>query len=85
MVAARSNTGRNLQREWSIPAHHVLYHHKGSWYHVLERFPGALCDPNGYVLFASKDDFDKCAGLKIKIHVRVPNGIASLPGYIRKM
>jgi hypothetical protein len=71
----RSNSGRQLQREWDIQALHVLYHHEGTWYHLLERFPGALCDPNGYVLFQTEEDFRRNPSLKIGAHVRVPEGI----------
>lgn len=82
--AGRTNSGRALQKEWSIPAHHVLYHYHGVWYHVLERFPGALCDPNGYVLFDTREDFLKCPDLKIGVHVKVPRGVSTIPGYVKK-
>lgn len=77
----RSNTGRQLQREWSIPAQHVLYHHQGTWFHLLERFPGALCDPHGYVLFETAEDFRKSPHLKIGKHVTVSEGVKNIRGY----
>lgn len=83
VTAMRTNSGRKLQKEWSIPAQHVLYHHEGSWYHLLDRFPGALCDPNGYVLFETKEDFAQCPDLKIGQHVKVPGGIQNMRRYIK--
>jgi hypothetical protein len=80
----RSNSGRQLQREWNIPAQHVLYHHKGEWFHLLERFPGALCDPDGYVLFDTEEDFRRCPQLKIGKHVKAPQGLKSIRGYTAK-
>lgn len=80
---SRSNTGRQLRREWNIPAQHVLYHHEGTWFHLLERFPGALCDPHGYVLFETKEDFFRSPNLKIGKHVRVPDGLRNVRGYVQ--
>src|ERR1700722_20631699 len=44
-------SGRLLNQKWGIGARHALYHKDGHWYNNLERFPGALCDPRGYVKF----------------------------------
>jgi hypothetical protein len=55
MQNARSGSGRALNQEWSVGAQHALYHRKGIWFHLLERFPGALFDENGYVLFETKE------------------------------
>lgn len=79
----RSNSRRALQKEWGIPAQHVLYHHEGSWFHLLEQFPGALCDPTGYVIFATEEEFKTCDKLKIAAHVRAPGGIQAISSYIR--
>jgi hypothetical protein len=80
----RSNSGKQLQREWKIPAQHVLYHHKGAWFHLLERFPGALCDSDGYVLFETDQDFRNCAKLRIGKHVKATQGLKSIRGYTVK-
>lgn len=79
----RTNSGKALNIKWNIGAQHVLYHKGGTWFNVLERFPGALCDPNGYVLFATKSEYELSSHLHIGKHTNVPNGIASLNGYIR--
>ena len=75
--------GRTLNRRWGVNAEHALYHTGGTWYHQLTRFPGALFDPNGYVLFETEDDFRGCPHLNIVQDVHAPNGISSIPGYVR--
>jgi 5-methylcytosine-specific restriction protein A len=79
----KSNSGRALQREWNIPAKHVLYHHEGTWFHLLEQFPGALCDPYGYVIFSTRKDFVNCPQLRVAAHTKAPGGIQAIPSYVR--
>ncbi|MGH9365517.1 MAG: hypothetical protein ACRD1B_09690 [Thermoanaerobaculia bacterium] len=74
-------TGRILNEQWRVRARHALYHRPGTWFHLLERFPGALFDYTGYVLFQTEAAFVNCAHLSIGEHVNVPGGIASMPGY----
>ncbi len=79
-------TGRELNEKWGIGAQHALYRKDGTWYHRLERFPGALCDKNGYILFKTLGDLETCPGVSIGIEknwTSVPAGIAALPGYKR--
>jgi hypothetical protein len=75
--------GKNLNRAWKIGAEHSLYSRDGTWYHQLTSFPGALIDANGYILFATEQDYRYCALLRIKQDVWVPAGIAQIPGYVR--
>lgn len=83
-----ATTGRALNREWGVNAAHALYREDGTWYHKLERFPGALFDANGYVVFDSPQHLAACSGILIgqgdKNWLNVPDGIAGLPGYVRK-
>ena len=79
-------TGRELNGKWNIGAQHALYRKNGTWYHWLERFPGALCDARGYVRFETADALEACPGVFIgkgKNWLTVPAGIATLPGYVR--
>ena len=76
-------TGRLLQSQWRIPAHHVLYREDGASYHHLEYFPAALCDPKGYILFKTRAEYDRHPGLSHGVELNVPGGISSLPGYVR--
>jgi hypothetical protein len=54
MSGYKTNSGDNLKRQWGIPAVQVRYHKDGTWFMPLERFPGALCDPNGYIVFQNE-------------------------------
>ena len=75
-------TGKHLNKLWNVGTEHALYHKGSSWYHVLERFPGALFDPNGYVLFTSEEEYKNCKYLRIGKHLSVPDGIYSIPFYV---
>ena len=75
-------SGKRLNREWSVGAAHALYHSKGEWYHRLTRFPGALFDPGGYVVFDTAVDFQSCPHLQIGEHVHVPGSIKQIPRYV---
>ncbi len=76
-------TGRSLNREWKVGASQALYHRDGAWYHRLERFPGAFFDPNGYVLFRTREEYERSPYLSIGKHVNVRSGISSMPAYVR--
>jgi hypothetical protein len=82
-AGVRTGSGRALNEKWGIGAQHALYHREGTWFNVLERFPGALCDPNGYVLFGTKDEYENPPYLKIGQRTNVPGGISRLPKYVR--
>jgi hypothetical protein len=79
-------TGRQLNQKWGVGALHALYRQDGTWYHVLERFPGALFDANGYIVFENKTELLSCPGVLFgedKNWVNFAVGIASLPGYVK--
>lgn len=78
--------GRRLNREWKVGAQHALYREDGTWYHLLERFPGALFDAHGYVVFESKSALMSCPGILVgeaKNWINFSEGIAKLPGYVK--
>lgn len=75
--------GQELNARWRVGAAHALYSEKGTWYHLLERFPGALFDAEGYVVFATKRDYETCQQLNRGKELNVRGGISSLPGYVR--
>ena len=75
-------TGRKLSKEWGISAEHALYHHNGDWYHHLERFPGVLFDPNGYVRFKTREEYLSYPGLVHGEHLHVNGGIRTLVSYV---
>ena len=75
--------GAMLNRRWGIGAKHALFSSQGNWYHQLRDFPGALCDPDGYILFATERDFRECPYLQIKKDVNLDGCISRIPGYVR--
>jgi hypothetical protein len=76
-------TGARLRRRWNVQVRHALYHRDGTFYENLEQFPGALFDPNGYVVFDTLERYRRSPHLRIGQKLNVPGGIASLPGYVR--
>lgn len=73
--------GRILNKEWNVEARQALYSITGNVYNQLDKFPGALFDDHGYVLFLTKQDYEKCQYLNRKKKLNVPGGISSIPGY----
>ena len=83
MTTPRTN-GAYLNELWNVGAAHALYIHDGHWYHPLKRFPGALFDLNGYVLFKTQEEFSAFRHGKIeKDFALPPPGISALPDYVR--
>ena len=81
---SKKTTGATLNKLWGVGAAHALYIHDGHWYHQLKKFPGALFDKNGYVIFTTKKKFLKSTYLNIGTHVHVRRpGISAIPGYVR--
>lgn len=83
MSGYKTNSGENLRREWNIPVVQARYHKDGTWFMPLERFPGALCDPNGYVVFDSRNAYGSSPDLKFGKRVNVRRGVSKLPGYVK--
>jgi hypothetical protein len=75
-------TGSSLNDEWGIGAQHALYHREGTWYQNLTRFPGALCDPHGYVRFETEHAYLHSPYVRVTQETNVPGGISSLPDYV---
>lgn len=83
MTGHRTNSGARLQKLWQIPAKQVRYHKDGVWFMPLEQFPGALCDPDGYVVFATQWEYESSRHLSIGNRVNVKFGVSRVPGYVR--
>ena len=75
--------GEKLNEKWGVGATHALYSERGTWFHVLERFPGALFDAHGYVVFRTKHDYETCPQLRRGKELNVRDGISALPGYVK--
>jgi glc operon protein GlcG len=81
MSGVKTDSGPRLNRVWHIGARECRYHKDGNWYKNLTKFPGALCDPDGYIIFRSKEEYLENRYLQIGEELHVPNGISSIPGY----
>lgn len=77
-------TGKQLNKEWKVGAHHALFSRDGCWYNNLEQFPGALFDPHGYVLFNNDKEYRSTPNVHVGKETNVRGGISHLPGYTRK-
>jgi len=79
----RTDSGKRLNALWNVGARHALYHKDGCYFNRLVRFPGALFDPNGYVMFETEDEYLHSPYLQIGQQLNIPTGISRLPGYKR--
>lgn len=76
------NKGRELNISWNVNAEHALYSEDGKWYHHLKRFPGALFDKDGYIIFNNKYEYEDCKYLQHGKELHVPEGIKDIQGYV---
>ena len=79
-------TGNFLNTIYKLGAAQSRYRVDGVWYHPLNKFPGALFDRQGYVLFDRPEDYYACRQVKQgpdPNHIHVEGGIASIPAYVR--
>ena len=76
-------SGKKLNELWGVQAKHAFYHRGGCWYKNLKRFPGALFDANGYVLFATELAYRSSPLLRVTKETNVRHGISTLPGYVK--
>ena len=74
-------TGEQLRKEYSLPVHHCLYHKDGKFFERLTNFPGALCDPQGYLQYDTEAEFKNDPRLNIGKKVNVSGGISTHPKY----
>lgn len=76
-------SGDELREKWKIPASQARFHQDSTFYEHLTRFPAALCDRAGYVVFETELEYRSCPQLRIGEKINVPNGISSIPGYVK--
>ena len=79
----RPNSGASLNKKWNVGAADARYHRDGKFFMPLNRFPGALFDPDGYLLFQTKEAYENSPYLNRGKRLNVPGGISSVLGYRR--
>ena len=73
-----------LKGAWGVRAEQVRYSDDGHWYAMVNRFPAALFDAHGYVLFATEAEFLASKYIRAGKLISVPKpGISAIPGYVR--
>ena len=75
--------GRIRNEEWGIGAAQTFYHRDGTWFNRLQPFPGALCDPSGYVRFETEAEYLSCLYLDVRVQTNAHEGISRIPQYVR--
>jgi len=74
---------RILNEQWKVGATQYRYNDDGHWYALLERFPAALFDPAGYLLFPTEEIYKTSPHIRRGKQISVPKpGISGVPGYI---
>ena len=86
---ADKQRGKDLAKRWGLKVQQALYRKTGDWYHQLKKFPGALLDAEGYVIFEREELFKACPQLQIGKDptrhggwVSASPGIKAIPGYV---
>jgi hypothetical protein len=74
-------TGEGLNRRYRLGARYALYHKDGTLYERLNRFPAVYCNPRGFVLLQSQEQFHCDPRLNIGQKVNIPGGLSSHPRY----
>ena len=74
-------SGKVLAGRWKVDVSHALYHRDGTFFENLLRFPGALFDPNGFLVFKTREEYLRSPHLRIGQKLNVPGGISGVPGY----
>src|SRR2546426_1291277 len=82
-AAQNRNKASQLNEAWGVGAAQRRYRETGDWYAALTRFPAALFDAHGYVLFETEEEYRTSPHLKIGKQIYVPHGISKIPGYLR--
>src|SRR5436190_362707 len=88
-----SDFGKRLNRIYRIGAAHALYSDDGEFYMQLDRFPGALFDKSGFVLFKDEAELaaaEKAGHLSVdgptktdgKMRINMNPSISSMPNYV---
>jgi len=78
----KQDKGSKLCSEWGLNVKQFRYSEWGNWYGLINSYPAALLDPNGYLYLESSDELN-IPGIKIGKRINVPKCISSLPGYVK--
>ena len=72
-----------LNQSWKAGAIQARYSANGDWYAKLSRFPAALFDARGYLLFETEEAYLNFPHIRIAKQIGVPKpGISAVSGYV---
>lgn len=77
----KQDKGSKLCSEWRLNVKQFRYSEWGNWYGLINSYPAALLDSNGYLYLEPSTDLN-ITGIKIGKRINVPKCISSLPGYV---
>jgi len=73
-----------LNESWGAGAVQARYSDDGHWYATLTRFPAALFDATGYVLFATEEEYLSSPHIRVGKQISVPKpGISAILAYVQ--
>ena len=85
---ARTGSWQAQAARFGVEVKSGAYHRDGYWFQKLKKFPGALFDPDGFLLFGSEQEFQNAGNqflsIRKEIGVLKPyRNISDIPGYVR--
>jgi hypothetical protein len=85
-AALNRTKATRLNEQWKVGAAQFRYSDDGHWYAALTRFPAALFDATGYLVFATEGEYRTSQHIRIGKQISVPTpGISGIPGYVRML
>ena len=81
MPSPPSETAPERAKRWNLDVEQALYPETADRYHQLQRFPGALLNDDGYVLFETEAAYRNSPHVQMRRDFGVPRGIRGIPGY----
>ena len=83
-TALNRDKADRLRKAWNVQVTQGRYRETGDWYSALNRFPAALFDANGYLIFETEEAYRTSPHISIGKQISVPEpGISAIPGYVR--
>jgi HNH endonuclease len=74
--------GKTIAKNWNLAVTQARYSEWGNWYSRLTKFPAALIDANGYIVFENEAALLD-SGARLTEQINVKGGISILKGYVR--
>jgi hypothetical protein len=86
-VYSRHTKGDDIVKEQELPVAQGRFREDGKFYEFPTKFPAALCDSSGYIIFRSEDEMNRSQAIQVSLtesgamKINVSGGISSMTGY----